>query len=261
MQTSRVVMLTVLWRGRTRNRNGICIDSVPIELFPNELCASLVMRIATVPECDIKGVQLSWCGAVLPEMQVIESFSVNGWPLVFDDEKQPPELLLSLPVGSVLLDWSVRRLAEILPEKVIKHKCGVCFHKTVLFVNARGVKRIACPVCGDKREVDTEASEKEVSTRTALTPRHPGKLRSGFVGSVRVKRLGVRVACGGCGKNLFFVTRKTGEIKKSCRRCHGAIKFEVVPGGKNNIPVFLVQSVCAPCAHGFESPPLAISNF
>jgi hypothetical protein len=64
---------------------------------------------------------------------------------------------------------------------------------------------------------DTEASEKEVSTRTVLTPRHPGKMRSGFVGSVRVKRLGVRVECGGCGKNLFFVTRKTGESRARIR--------------------------------------------
>ena len=239
--TSRVVALTVLWRGRTRNQNGACIESVPIELFPNELCASFVMRMATVPESDTKGVQLSWCGAVLSEKQVIESFSVNGWPIVFGDEKQPPELLLALPLGSVLIDWSVRRSAELLTEKVIKHKCGVCFQENVLFINTRGLRHVACPACGDRREVDTDARGDGFSTRTVLTPRHPGKLRSGFVGSVRVKRLGVRVACGGCGKNLFFVTRKTGEVKKNCRRCHGAVKFEVVPGGKN-IPVFLVQS-------------------
>ena len=99
------VRLTVDWRARTRVRSSLQppkVHSVRIEVLPGELCAQFISRMVQLPPgAAYRDTHLSWGTFTIPPLKEMHLLRLGSW--VFDTRAaNPPEAVLSVPVGTVL---------------------------------------------------------------------------------------------------------------------------------------------------------------
>lgn len=100
------VNLTVNWKARTRSRSDRqppSIKSVTVDVHPGEISARFISRMVQMPPGGkYNDTQLNWGSFVLQPTQVMEEFYDGSWLLNLRSDP-PPELVLVLPVGSLLV--------------------------------------------------------------------------------------------------------------------------------------------------------------
>lgn len=100
------VNLTVNWKARTRSRSDMqppSVKIVTVDVYPGEICARFISRMVQMPPGGAyNDTQLSWGSFVLQPTQVMEEYYNGSWVLNLRSEP-PPELVLVLPVGSLLV--------------------------------------------------------------------------------------------------------------------------------------------------------------
>ena len=99
------VRLTVDWRARTRVRSSLQppkVHSVRIEVLPGELCAQFISRMVQLPPgAAYRDTHLNWGTFTIPPLKEMHLLRLGSW--VFDTRAaNPPEAVLSVPVGTVL---------------------------------------------------------------------------------------------------------------------------------------------------------------
>jgi hypothetical protein len=102
----RRVNLTVNWQARTRIRSGmqpLSVKLVTVDVHPGEIAARFISRMVQMPPGGAyNDTQLNWGSFVLQPTQVMETFYIGTWVLNLRSDP-PPELVLVLPVGSLLV--------------------------------------------------------------------------------------------------------------------------------------------------------------
>ena len=100
------INITIKWQARTRVRSGMqppIVKSTTMEVYPREMVSSFIKRLVHMPPGGSwDDTRLSWGSIVLKPSQVMEDFYYGSWVLNVRSDP-PPELMLVVPVGTLLL--------------------------------------------------------------------------------------------------------------------------------------------------------------